>query len=597
VSASIQGGTANGASGSYSFTTTDTSATGYTLVGNHASTVTNANTGAGVYGATIANGDSTATWNVKLGVATAVSAKIVAGANNYKLYNALYTDTLGLITGVKGGKYNVNAVTPTTGAVATTAVSLGVTIPATTAGLTSGTTVGTLLIDKNTDATLTITATNASTANVGVDPTDLVTSTWSVRTATGGSTKMTATIGDQFGNAVAGAAVTAQVTAGRNTQAVATSLVSDANGQVSFSVTDAYTGTLATSDTVTFSSGGYTGTVTIYYGSYNAASTVTITGGASADVAPAVTYSYINTGVSGASATTVKMTATVKDANGATLPSGVKVTWKLSGISTSGILVDSTTGYDWSTSYTDANGQAVTYVYGWGTGDVKVSATVGTVTSATAGIIHFANSGTKSSEADARVLSATTSSDVVTAKVVDRYGNPVSGVSITATRTAGSGYFGGSGASSAVATTGTDGTVDFVIQGGAATVKVATTTLNTGQTSSASGYVGATAVTAGTIGASLAPAGVQTASVDVAGTTTTSDAIDAANEATDAANAATDAANAAAEAADAATAAAQDAQAAVAALASQVADLIAGIKAQITALTNLVIKIQKKVKA
>ena len=75
------------------------------------------------------------------------------------------------------------------------------------------------------------------------------------------------------------------------------------------------------------------------------------------------------------------------------------------------------------------------------------------------------------------------------------------------------------------------------------------------------------------------------------------DSIDAANEATDAANAATDAANAAAEAADAATAAAQDAQAAVAELATQVAELIAGIKAQITTLTNLVIKIQKKVKA
>jgi len=74
-------------------------------------------------------------------------------------------------------------------------------------------------------------------------------------------------------------------------------------------------------------------------------------------------------------------------------------------------------------------------------------------------------------------------------------------------------------------------------------------------------------------------------------------AVDAANEATDAANAATDAANAAAEAADAATAAAQDAQAAVAALATSVSSLIAGIKAQITSLTNLVIKIQKKVKA
>ncbi|MDP1852578.1 MAG: hypothetical protein Q8K48_09265, partial [Candidatus Planktophila sp.] len=81
-------------------------------------------------------------------------------------------------------------------------------------------------------------------------------------------------------------------------------------------------------------------------------------------------------------------------------------------------------------------------------------------------------------------------------------------------------------------------------------------------------------------------------------------AADAAAEATDAANAATDAANAAAEAADAATAAAQDAADAVAALSVQVEELVAGLVAQITAqkaairaLTNLVIKIQKKIAA
>ena len=74
-------------------------------------------------------------------------------------------------------------------------------------------------------------------------------------------------------------------------------------------------------------------------------------------------------------------------------------------------------------------------------------------------------------------------------------------------------------------------------------------------------------------------------------------ATDAANEATDAANAATDAALAAADAADAATAAAQDASDAVAALSAEVAKLIASLKAQLTSLTNLVIKIQKKVKA
>jgi len=74
-------------------------------------------------------------------------------------------------------------------------------------------------------------------------------------------------------------------------------------------------------------------------------------------------------------------------------------------------------------------------------------------------------------------------------------------------------------------------------------------------------------------------------------------ATDAANEATDAANAATDAALAAADAADAATAAAQDASDAVAALSAQVEKLVASLKAQLTSLTNLVIKIQKKVKA
>jgi len=74
-------------------------------------------------------------------------------------------------------------------------------------------------------------------------------------------------------------------------------------------------------------------------------------------------------------------------------------------------------------------------------------------------------------------------------------------------------------------------------------------------------------------------------------------ATDAANEATDAANAATDAALAAADAADAATAAAQDASDAVAALSASVSKLISSLRAQITSLTNLVIKIQKKVKA
>jgi trimeric autotransporter adhesin len=99
-------------------------------------------------------------------------------------------------------------------------------------------------------------------------------------------------------------------------------------------------------------------------------------------------------------------------------------------------------------------------------------------------------------------------------------------------------------------------------------------------------------------GASLPAAGQVAGTLTATVTNSSVDAAtDAANEATDAANAATDAALAAADAADAATAAAQDASDAVAALSASVSKLISSLRAQITSLTNLVIKIQKKVRA
>jgi trimeric autotransporter adhesin len=99
-------------------------------------------------------------------------------------------------------------------------------------------------------------------------------------------------------------------------------------------------------------------------------------------------------------------------------------------------------------------------------------------------------------------------------------------------------------------------------------------------------------------GTSLAAAGQVAVSATASVVNSSVDAAtDAANEATDAANAATDAALAAADAADAATAAAQDASDAVAALSASVSKLISSLRAQITSLTNLVIKIQKKVRA
>jgi hypothetical protein len=113
--------------------------------------------------------------------------------------------------------------------------------------------------------------------------------------------------------------------------------------------------------------------------------------------------------------------------------------------------------------------------------------------------------------------------------------------------------------------------------------------------------------TAGTAVTGTAPSansGLLVANQAVAGTialTVSNPAVDAAaaaaEEATAAANDATDAALSAAEAAEAATAMAQEAVDAVAELSASVTKLISALRAQITTLTNLVVKIQKKVKA
>ena len=106
--------------------------------------------------------------------------------------------------------------------------------------------------------------------------------------------------------------------------------------------------------------------------------------------------------------------------------------------------------------------------------------------------------------------------------------------------------------------------------------------LSAGNVTVAGGVVGSTTAIATALQAST----LATATFAVNGDANASLAVDAAN-------AATDAANAAAEEASNATEAASEALAAVNALATTVASLIAGIKAQLTALTALVKKLQK----
>ncbi|CAN2223334.1 hypothetical protein MCEMKE27_01287 [Candidatus Nanopelagicaceae bacterium] len=187
----------------------------------------------------------------------------------------------------------------------------------------------------------------------------------------------------------------------------------------------------------------------------------------------------------------------------------------------------------------------------------------------------------------------------VTATVTDRYGNGVANVNLTVTASGVGAFMGGSTSQSF--TTDATGKYTFLATsytaaGGSATYSVNAT--NATDASSIAGYSGTNVID------STVKAGNKAASVTVtfaegtnAAEANAQAATDAAAEATDAANAATDAANAAAEAADAATAAAQDAADAVAALSTQVTELVSALRKQITSLTNLVIKIQKKVRA
>jgi hypothetical protein len=430
----------------------------------------------------------------------------------------------------------------------------------------------------------------------------------SVLSAVGGSTTWNIEADDQYGNAIQFAPVTVAV-AGRNTVTLLNLGVTDANGIISYTLKDA--GTTGTTDTLTFDSGDTVSavTATVTYGTLNV-SKVSFTGGSTtagaANVSP--TVHAIEADQTPESATQ-DAEVTVTDASG-NLLAGVPVTFTVSDATK--LAVTTTT----STVHTGSNGKATAKVFAWIAGTYTVTATAGGVTGT--GTYSFANSR----PADARVLSASATDGVLTAKVVDRFGNPVSGVTVYASRTSGTGYF-GTGISKTSTTTGVDGAAEFTMIG-TAEVLVSTLDYNAlpgvnaaGQTcalagnfscaSGATAAVAFTATTAGTsavnaanVGSSFAPAGVSRVTVSVnnnAAADSATAAADAAAEATDAANAATDAANAAAEAADAATAAAQDAADAVAALATSVEAMVNALKRQITSLTNLVIKIQKKVRA
>jgi len=501
-----------------------------------------------------------------------------------------------------GSGYTYNS-TATIAAATTAATKVAATAPAVSATMTGANVTISLLTSLGATGN-TVTLTYAAPVASAIS----VMGTANVLSATAGSTTWNVEVDDQYGKAIQYAPVSV-VVAGRNTVATTSLGVTDANGILSYTLKDA--GTTGTKDTLTFTSGSYTATGTVTYGTVTVAK-VSFTGGSTTAgvTAATATTNAISAGDT-PEGSAVAASVTLTDAAG-NLLAGVPVVFSVAAADAAKLAIVTNK----VTVYSGADGKAASSVFAWIAGTYTVTATAGGVTGT--GSYTFANS----TAADARVLSAKSADGIITATVVDRFGNPVSGVTVYASRTSGTGYF-GTGVSKTSTTTGVDGTAEFTLVG-TADVKVSTLSYDAvagtnapGQTCALAGNltcaVGTTAATAFTattagtaavaaanVGSTFAPAGVSAVTVSVSNNAAADNAqaaTDAAAEATDAANAATDAANAAAEAADAATAAAQDAADAVAALSTQVSEMIDALKKQITALTNLVIKIQKKVKA
>ncbi len=484
-----------------------------------------------------------------------------------------------------------------------------------TAGTSRGPVAGSSIV------TLTWAAPKATTITV-IDPTA------SVKVKTGTTNVLTVSVKDQFGALMAGEALQPSLSStSANYSATTTyaAITTGAAGTATFSLTDAKA-TTATSDVVSFASisnsaataGSFTlsyvatlptvATMTGYYSNTHTgtASTLVPSTGIYGDTASAK-LTIVNARdlsktlaafADGVDDDMIAVRFKAVDSTGAAA-TGAAVTITAP---TGGHIIGATgTPVASRTVAVDANGYVAFQILATASGSLTWTATSGTITTSVTAHVAVPGNAAARTVAITGATSGTSNGDGVpmTVTVKDRYGNAVSGVSLTLSATGVAAFAGG--ATTQAFTTDSTGTytfqaVSYVAAGGVGTYKVSAS--NATDAASIAGYVGATAVDSTlAAGVSSATATVTFAAGEDAAAANAQAALDAAAEATDAANAATDAANAAAEAADAATAAAQDAADAVAALSTQVSEMVNALKKQITALTNLVIKIQKKVKA
>jgi len=428
------------------------------------------------------------------------------------------------------------------------------------------------------------------------------------KAAVGSSNTVRFTVKDGFGALVSGASVKAQHTrTASGSYSTLENLTTDANGNASYTFTDAYT--LAGSGATTLNGAG---TVRWYVSTANAADALTSTANINYTTASFITPGSITavgtevTDEDGAAAgqynlvdTVINETITVKTDTGAVM-SGIAYSVAMS----AGLYerINYASGLSQASGFTDSSGNAFVRVACYKSGAQTVTFTVGALTK----VVSFTCQSTSGKLRAISVGSTKATVEVdktteVTVTATDIYGNVVPGASLTVTYTGANGRIVSyNGAQGTTATTNSAGKLVIGVladSAGTGTLRITTsggvlsTTTTTTQGVAPIARVDDVSVTVTSAGVSAVQAAAEAAT-------------DAAAEAIDAANAATDAANLAAEAADAATVAAEEARdaadaatAAVEELATQVATLMAALKAQITTLANTVAKIAKKVKA
>jgi hypothetical protein len=438
---------------------------------------------------------------------------------------------------------------------------------------------------------------------------------------------VTATVTDRFGAPVAGVVLQPSLgsdDANGSDTATYASVTTNASGQASYTWTDA-AAAAADTDTVTFTH--------ITSGTAITAGTSTITYAATAPAPTTITPYYYESYTAGSvttvntpvpstgiykSGTTRFEVVTARDNSKTIATSGVDLlTVRIRSLKGAAVVATTSTGFirnsaglpaTSSTKYGNTTGDVYFHLFSTKTGANTATFTSGAATTSVSWWVGNATS-------NARFVTLTGPATGVAngelgnykVTVTDRFGNGVSGASLSISAT-GAALFGG-GATLQTFTTGSSGEftftgTSFTAAGGTGTFTASMTNSGTDATSTA-GKVGSTVVESSlAAGNSSATVNVTYTAGQSAATAAAEAASDAAAEAIDAANAATDAANLAAEAADAATVAAEEARdaadaatAAVEELATQVATLMAALKAQITTLANTVAKIAKKVKA